>query len=381
MKKLLKILLSLSLISIILSLIAFLTGNKHLFSVIRHNFPGIDDYKIFSNRKIRKSEQPKAWKITKEYNTIRLSSRLRKKLEQLRSIAFLVIRDDSILYEEYWEGYGPDSISNSFSMAKTYVGVLTGVALKNGFLQSLDQPVADFIEEFKKDNRRDITIRHLITMSSGLNWKESYINPLSVTSRGYYGDDIIKTCLRLRPVEKPGSLFEYRSGDTQLLAMVLEKATGMNLSQNMEQYLWRPTGTEHDAYWSLDRIYGMEKAYCCLNSNARDFARLGKLFLHNGIWEGKQLLDPDFVKESLRPAPLTDKVTGQKIDYYGYSWWLLPEYKGYRIFYARGILGQYVIVIPQKKLIITRLGRKRGRKTGPHFEELYLMIDEALEKW
>src|SRR5690606_3738539 len=151
-------------IGFILSLIAFLTGNKHLFSVIRHNFPGIDDYKIFSNRKIRKSEQPKAWKITKEYNTIRLSSRLRKKLEQLRSIAFLVIRDDSILYEEYWEGYGPDSISNSFSMAKTYVGVLTGVALKNGFLQSLDQPVADFIEEFKKDNRRDITIRHLITM-------------------------------------------------------------------------------------------------------------------------------------------------------------------------------------------------------------------------
>lgn len=381
MKRLLKIVLSIFFVPIVLSLIALISGNKYLFSVIRHNFPGIDDYKIFSNRKISKSPRPQPWKIAKEYNKSSLSSRLRRKLEQLQSIAFLVIKNDTILYEEYWNGYDNNQISNSFSMAKTYVGVMTGIALKNGFLNSLDQPVSEFIKDFGKDERKKITIRHLITMSSGLNWKESYINPFSVTTKGYYGDDIIKTCLRLHCIEEPGQLFEYRSGDTQLLAMVLEKATGMNLSQNVEKYLWQPTGTEFDAFWSLDKAKGTEKAYCCLNSNARDFARLGKLYIQNGVWNGQQLLDPGFIKDSITAAPLIDKLTGHKIDFYGYSWWLVPQYKNHRIFYARGILGQYLIVIPEKEMVVVRLGKKRGRKTGPHFEELFLMIDEVLEKW
>lgn len=365
----------------LLSLIAYLTGYKYLFSAFRHNFPAIDDYKIFANRKIKKSTMPQAWAISDQYNKIPITSALRSKLEQLGSIAFLIIKENKIAYEEYWESYHKASISNSFSMAKTYVGVLTGIALKQGYIKSLDQPVSDFLPEFKNDDRKRITIRHLITMSSGLNWKESYLNPFSVTTRGYYGDDIKKTCLSLSCEEAPGEYFEYRSGDTQILAMVLEAATGLNLAQNIEKNLWDPIGAEQDALWSLDKRNGTEKAYCCLSSNARDFAKLGRLFLQHGKWGNKPLLDESFVNESLTPAPLIDKETQELVDYYGYSWWLIPEYRGHKIFYARGILGQYVICLPEKNIIVVRLGHKRGTKVGAHFKELYLMIDEVLENY
>lgn len=378
MKKYLKIFLSAGIIMGLLSLLAYLTGYRYLFSALRHNFPAIDDYKIFANRKIRKSTMPQAWSISVEYNKIPISDSLRNKLEQLGSIAFLIIKDYKIAYEEYWEDYNKASFSNSFSMAKTYVSVLTGIALKQGYIKSLDQPVYDFLPEFKNDKRNKITIRHLITMSSGLNWKESYLNPFSVTTRGYYGDDIKQTCLNLECEESPGEYFEYRSGDTQILAMVLEVATGLNLSQNLEKNLWDPMGAEQDALWSLDKPNGTEKAYCCISSNARDFARLGRLFMQQGKWGNKAILDENFVNESLLPAPLIDKETQEMVDFYGYSWWLIPEYRGHRIFYARGILGQYVICIPERNIIVVRLGHKRGSKVGAHFKELYMMIDEAL---
>jgi CubicO group peptidase (beta-lactamase class C family) len=381
MKKYLRFFLSTSIVIGILSLIAYLTGYRYLFSAIRHNFPTINDYKIFANRRIKKSKKPQAWKISNEYNKVALSDSLRGKLEQLDSIAFLIIKDDAIVYEEYWGKYHKASISNSFSMAKTYVSVLTGIALKQGHLKSLDQFVSEFIPEFEHDERKNITIRHLITMSSGLDWKESHLNPFSITTRGYYGDDIVETCLSLRYEQDPGTHFEYKSGDTQLLAMVLEVATGMNLSKNMEKNLWGPIGAEHNALWSLDKTKGTEKAYCCLNSNARDFARLGKLFLHKGKWGDNIILDEQFVKESLEVAPLIDRETGEASDFYGYSWWLIPEYKGQKVFYARGILGQFIICLPKKNIIIVRLGHKRGTKNGAHYKEIYNMVDEVLEKY
>lgn len=381
MRRFLKFLFSVSLFLGILSLIAYLSGYKYLFSAILHNFPSIDHYKIFANRKIRKSRKPQAWKISSDFNRRDISLNLRKKLEKLGSIAFLIIKNDRLIYEEYWGKYHRRSKTNSFSMAKTYVSVLTGIALKHGMIKNLDQKVSEFLEEFKDDKRKDITIRHLITMSSGLDWKESYINPFSVTTRGYYGEELREVCLEQQCIDEPGTLFEYKSGDTQLLAMVLEKATGMTLSAFMEKYLWQEIGAENHALWSLDKKKGIEKAYCCLNSNARDFARLGKLFLHNGVWEGKALLDEGFVKESLIPAPLTDKESGEKVDFYGYSWWLIPAYRGHDLFYARGILGQYIICIPQKDMIIVRLGKKRGTKAGPHFQEIYDMVDEALDHY
>jgi CubicO group peptidase (beta-lactamase class C family) len=153
----------------------------------------------------------------------------------------------------------------------------------------------------------------------------------------------------------------------------------MKIAEYASEKLWKPMGAEQAAQWSLDHENGDEKAYCCFYSNARDFARFGKLYLNNGNWNGVQLVPDQYVKDSVTPAPLLEE-SGKPNRCYGYSWWLLPGYKGHDIFYARGILGQYVIVIPDKKIIIVRLGHKRGeRLPDNHVDDVYAYIDGILE--
>jgi len=269
-------------------------------------------------------------------------------------------------------------VSNSFSVAKSIVSILTGIALKEGSIRDIDQPVGDFLPAFGKGARARITIRHLLTMCSGLNWDESYINPFSMTTKAYYGKDLKGLIMNLEAVEEPGRVFKYLSGNTLVLAMVLEKATGMNLSKYASEKLWKPLGAGRSALWSLDKKDGREKAYCCFNSNARDFARMGQLYLDRGMWKGRRLVPADYVAASTRPAPLVHP-DGRPCGIYGYSWWL-ARHRDMRIFYARGILGQYIICIPEKRMVIVRLGHKRGPKNSEgQPEDLYLYVDAAMD--
>ncbi|WP_315816293.1 serine hydrolase domain-containing protein [Paraflavitalea speifideaquila] len=194
-------------------------------------------------------------------------------------------------------------------------------------------------------------------MSSGSDWDESYSNPLSVTTQAYYGSDIYKTATGVNIIHTPGTLHSYKSGDTQLLGLIVEKATGKSLSAYAAEKLWHPLGAEHPALWSTDHTGGHEKAYCCFNSNARDFARLGQLMLDSGRWKGQEIITPEYFKKSITPCGIKDE-GGNACDYYGYQWWIVPNQPD--IFYARGILGQYIIVIPAKKLVMVRLGKKRS---------------------
>jgi len=235
--------------------------------------------------------------------------------------------------------------------------------------------VADFLPEFREGAKAKIRIKDLLRMSSGLNWDESYINPFSMTTESYYGSDLKKIIDRLEAVEEPGKAFAYKSGDTQVLAFVLQAATGKSLGQLVEEKLWRPLGAAHNAEWSVDKPDGMEKAYCCFFSNARDLARLGKLYLHNGIWNGDTIVPPAYVKASLTPTNLPKASDGSKTNFYGYQWWLLPGYKGQNIFYARGILGQYIIVIPEKNLVIVRLGKERSEVIDNHPSDVRVIVD------
>lgn len=361
-----------------LNIYILVSGKTFFYKTLAYNFADVDDYKIFDNRTIHKSKSPQAWPLSTRYNQAKLSNSLQQTLDTLQSFAFLIIKNDSLVYETYSEGYGTSSYSNSFSIAKTVVSILTGIALKEGKIKSLDQPIGDFLEDFKNEGKEKITIRHLLTMSSGLNWDESYSNPFSMTSEAYYGKDLPKLVSHLRAIESPGQYFKYLSGNTEVLGMVLEKAVGQRIGEYAEEKLWQPLGMENDALWSTDKENGTEKAYCCINSNARDFAKIGKLYLHQGNWNGRQLIDSGYVKASTHPAPLLDPVDNKRIDYYGYQWWLIPNYKGLEIFYARGILGQYIIVIPEKNLLVVRLGKKRGEKVGEHLKEVYAFIDEAV---
>lgn len=335
-----------------------------------HTTAFIDDYTFFENDTIAKSNNPQPWPIHKNYNTVKSTERLSETNKKLETVAFLIIKNDSILFEEYYEGYNKDSKSNSFSMAKSVVSALLGKAIKDGFIKSLDQKVSDFYPQYAGTN---LTVGDLSSMASGLDWKESYGNPFSITARSYYDDDLASIILDLKVVEEPGKKYKYLSGDPQLLALVLQKAIGKPLSQYLSQEFTQPMGFENPALWQVDDEENrLVKAYCCIASNARDFARFGKLYKDNGKWKGIQILDSTFVAKSIVPRfPESPE--------YGYGFWL-SDHLNKQIFVMRGILGQYVITIPEDNLIIVRLGKSRGSFIDkPFTDDFYLFIDEAYQ--
>ncbi len=281
----------------------------------------------------------------------------------------MIIKNDSIFYEWYAEDYGKDSKTNSFSMAKSITTSLLGKAIMDGYIKNLDQPVSDFYEEFEGTAT---TVGDLSSMASGLDWVESYTSPFSITARANYDDDLSETILNQKVIKTPGKAFEYLSGSTQLLGMVVKKATGKQLSSYLSESFWQPLGASKDALWQLDDSENrLAKSFCCISSNARDFSRFGKLYKDHGRWNGKQILDSAFVAKAT-----TARFEGEP---YGYGFWI-SDYLGKKIFLMRGILGQYVICIPEDNLIITRLGHHRSEVLINSFSsDFYTFIDEAYE--
>ncbi len=337
-----------------------------------HTTAYIDDYPEFENRIISAGNNYQPWPKHGQYNIATPTEKLQKTNDELGTVALLIIKNDSIWYEDYAEGYDENSKTNSFSMAKTITTALLGKAIDDGFIKSLDQRVADFLPEFNTPSGSAITVGDLASMSSGIDWNEDYFNPFSQTARVYFDEDIRKVVLDLKVIEKPGRAFKYLSGNSILLGLVLEKATGENLSSYLSESFWKPLGMKNDALWQLDsKESGMEKAYCCISSNARDFARFGKLFKDHGKWNNLQILDSAFIAKAIRPG-FTDSPE------YGYGLWL-SDYKDKEIFYFRGVLGQYVIVIPKDNLIIVRLGHsyKKLEKDKKHHPDFYIYIDET----
>ncbi len=332
----------------------------------------LEDYKVFDNRVIEAGEG-QSWALHQDYNTVEATETLQDFHNQSQSVAFMIIKNDSIWHETYFEGFDQNSKSNSFSMAKSIVSALLGKAIMDGYINSLDQKVSDFYPQFGDGLGPNMTVGDLSSMSSGLNWDEAYYSPLSITTRSYFDDNLEKVILGLRVVDEPGQSFKYLSGSTELLAMVISKATSKTLSSYLSESFWKPMGAENEAFWQLDsEEQGLEKAYCCIGSNARDFARFGKLYKQHGQWNGIQLLDSSFVAKSVTPR-FPDSPE------YGFGWWL-ANHLNKDIFYMRGHLGQLVIVIPEDDLIIVRLGRtitKNDVTIDPHSPDFYTIIEEV----
>jgi CubicO group peptidase (beta-lactamase class C family) len=365
------------LVLIVFSGYAVVSGKTYLFSAVYHNFADIDDYEVFSNNTVTTGEhQP--WPVSASYNQPKLPADLRQLLERIQSIALVAVKNDSILYEEYWDGYTDSSWSGSFSVAKSITSLLVGAALKDSSIASLQDPVGKYLPEFSQGDKAKVKLVDLLTMSSGTDFNEAYADPLSITTELYYGSDAYKTATGVNMVDQPGALHRYKSGDTQLLGLVIEKATQKSLSAYAAEKLWHPIGAEHPALWSTDHTGGHVKAYCCFNSNARDFARIGQLMLDSGRWKGQEIISPEYFSKSVTPCVIPDD-SGRPCDYYGYQWWIYPGKE--RIFYARGILGQYIIVIPSKDLVLVRLGKKRGeREAATHsLEEVAALIRWGLQ--
>jgi CubicO group peptidase (beta-lactamase class C family) len=307
----------------------------------------LDDYQYFENRKIENAA-PQPWPYAKGYNSVRPTNALEAMHRKTHTVAFLIFRNDSLWSESYYDGYDRDSRSNSFSMAKSVVSAALGKAIMQGKVKSLDEKVADFYPHFSKGKASRLTLGDLSSMASGLNWDENYYSPFSITTRAYFDKNLEKVMLGCKVTEMPGQSYKYLSGNTQLLAMCLQKAAGKPLSDYVSENFWKPMGFEHPALWQTDHKNGDVKAYCCIASPARDFGRFGKLYEHFGNWNGTQILDSAFVAKSVTPR-------FKEAPWYGYGWWIFDE-QGHRGFYMRGHLGQYVIVVPDDHVIIVRLG-------------------------
>ncbi|WP_299112139.1 serine hydrolase [uncultured Winogradskyella sp.] len=361
--------------------ILYITDTDYLIKAVRtiymkgHTTAFLEDYKEFDVKPIEASNNPQPWPNHKAHNSVKPTETLANANKDWGTIAYMIIKNDSIWFEEYYDGFGEDSKSNSFSMAKSYVSGLMFMAIQDGFIKNLNQPVCDFLPAFCEDKAANMTVGDLSSMASGTNWDEAYYSPLSITTRAYFDDDLAKVMNGLKMETEPGQVFKYASGDTQMLAMVIEKATGKKLYDYFEQSLWKPLGSENSTLWQVDsEDHDLVKAYCCIASNAKDFARYGKLFKDHGKWNGKQIIDSSYVAMSVKPR-------FDESPEYGYGWWLHTQLDK-NFFMMRGHLGQYVIVQPEDNVIIVRLGHQKSPNLASddiYTFDISLYIDEAYE--
>jgi CubicO group peptidase (beta-lactamase class C family) len=337
-----------------------------------YNFANITDHKIFPARPLPASPEPFQFKQTnspKTPTTLYVGTPRQIAMDQFlannETVAFLIIKNDTIQYEKYFNGYEQSSAVASFSMAKSVTSMLVGCAVEDGLIRSLDEPITNYLPELKKNGLEQVTIRHVLQMTSGIAFNESYVNPFGDAASFYYGRHLRRYVQEMKPETAPGQRFHYTSGNTQLLGAILDKVVApKTVTQYLQERIWQHLGMEFDASWSLDKKEnGLEKTFCCLNARARDFAKLGRLYLKEGNWNGKQLVPAAWVKESTK----VDTTLGSAWNYQ-YQWWL-PSKKG--DFMAQGILGQYVYVNPNKNLIMVRLGKDYGNTNWPRlFTEL-----------
>ena len=359
----------------------YITDTDYLLKAVRtiymkgHTTAYLEDYQHFDNQTINARNHPQSWPNHKAYNSASPSENLQQAHKDWGTVAYVIIKNDSIWFEAYYDGFSEDSKSNSFSMAKSYVSGLMQKAIQDGYIKSLDQPVCDFLPAFCEGTAAKMKVGDLSSMASGTNWDEAYYSPLSITTRAYFDDDLAKVMNGLKMETDPGKAFKYASGDTQMLAMVIEKATGKKLYNYFEESFWKPLGSENDVLWQVDsEDHDLVKAYCCIAGNAKDFARYGKLFKDHGKWNGKQILDSAFVAKSIKPR-------FSESPEYGYGWWLHHQLNR-NFFMMRGHLGQYVIVQPEDNIIIIRLGHQKSpnfNSDGIFTYDISLYIEEAYD--
>jgi CubicO group peptidase (beta-lactamase class C family) len=280
-------------------------------------------------------------------------------LRETETNAFLVVHEDRLVRERYFGGSTRDSLQTSFSAAKSFVSTLVGIAIDEGLIGSVDDRLTEYVPELvARDPRfRRITLRHLLTMSSGIRYREGGFPSLGDDTYTYYGVDLRDVALnRVRIEGPPGIVWEYNNYHPLLLGLVLERTTGTSVSDFMARRLWQPLGAEADATWNLDsERSGFEKMESGLNARAVDYARFGLLFLHNGEWNGRRIVSEDWVRAATGADTTTDPAY-----YHGYRyfWWRDVDRPGR--FYALGKYGQYIYVAPDAETVVVRFGRDWG---------------------
>ncbi len=348
-------------------LMTILFSSCHIGRFFIYNFADINDYKKFPSFPVANqgpafaffqsahNTAPPLPAAFKDSKTKDLPSLLKKH----ETTSFLVIRNDSLIYEYYGDGHRQESINPSFSVAKTFVSALMGIAISEGFIGSTQEPITKYLPELTTPGFEKIRIEDLLNMRSGILFSEKYLSPFGQAPKYYYGLNLQKYVRKLKIKEPPDRHFEYISVNTLLLSMIIEKATGKKLSVYLTEKIWEPLGMEYPATMSIDSKKDQTiKAFCCLNARARDFAKFGRLYLHGGKWQGKQIVPQKWVERST--SVINDSHDARGFPY-TYKWRVTKEGN----FFAYGILGQYIYVCPSKNMIFVRTGETNKKVNWP----------------
>jgi CubicO group peptidase (beta-lactamase class C family) len=361
-------------IIIVLSLFISCSTGKYMGRYITWAKSDIKDYKKFPGCPV--NNIPPGISFPKKENAVSIQevkydgSLPPKNLEQLLkdngTTAFIVIRNDSVLYEKYMNGYERSSVNTSFSMAKSVTSLLTGIAIDDGFIENTNVPITKYLPELKtKDPRFErITIEHLLDMKSGLKFTDNGL-PWGDRAKAYYLPHLRKRLMKLKIESEPGKKFEYNTYHPQLLGLILERATGKNPALYFQEKIWKPLGMEYGATWSMnshaDSLIMMQSG---INCRAVDFAKIGRLILEKGKYRGKQIVSEEWIKKSIAYDE-QNRFKNDKVIHYESAWWITEPAPNYRYcVYADGHLGQFLFTFPNEKIIILRMGKRMGKETG-----------------
>jgi len=357
-------------------------GNISKFSKI--GVPESDDYKLFASRKIESGIHAfHFYKPDHNLNlgkTIEVDSRkidatdqpLDEFLKEYKTLSLLIIRNDTILHEYYDQSKSDTSIVTSFSVAKAFISALVGIAISEGKIQGTETKITEYFPELQNQGFEAVTIDHLLDHTSGIHYKENK-NHVGGALEFYWGKNLSQDIFNIRPYYVPGERFEYSNINTQLLALILKRATGMTVSQYLEEKIWKPLEMEYPASWSLsnNEADGTEKAFCCLNARTVDFAKFGRLYLNHGNWNGKQIIPESWIDQTLHSS----KENGQRLTYH-YNWGIGPG--KYGSFFAVGLYGQFIYIYPEKNVVIVRFGKADLNYNPPFLYHTLLQICDQL---
>jgi CubicO group peptidase (beta-lactamase class C family) len=266
--------------------------------------------------------------------------------------ALIIAQDGRIRFERYALGFGPEQRWTSFSVAKSLTSILAGAALRDGHIGSIDDPVVKYVPELAGSAYDGVTVRQVLTMSSGVRWNENYADPNSDVARMYAEappEGMSPTVAYLRNLPRaaePGTRWNYNTAETNLAGLIVSRAIGRPLARYASERIWRPYGMEADAYWQIDET-GQEIAGCCVSARPRDYVRIGQFMLDGGRAGARDVVPAGWIADATRPH-FTVSPMG---DGYGYQWWTRPGGFG-----ARGIFGQSILVDPERRLVMVTLG-------------------------
>lgn len=366
-------------ISISLILIAtVLLSSCHVARFFWWNLADFDDGNKFPTVDIRKGNEAfyfhnslvnYNFSVPSKFNNKRSSENFDHFLEDRKTVAFLVIRNDTILYQKYVEPFTDSTLLPSFSISKAVVTALLGIAINEGYIYSVHEPITKYLPELTNPGFEKITIEHLLNMRSGIRFTEAYANPFADIPKFYYGKNLKRYITKLKIDEPPDQHYNYSGANTLLLSLTIERATGVRISDYLQNKLWINLGMEQDATWNIDsKKHQTIKSFCCINALTIDFAKFGRLYLNKGNWNGRQLIPESWIEKST--AIMNNSRDSQGYPY-TYQWRVLPN----GAYFAKGVLGQYLLVYPEKNLIFVRMGKQYA---GIDWADLFIELSGQL---